>query len=170
MNPTVIIYDYHWKKKKQEQERFYSSNIREVLSFIMPAPPSPPFSRRGFSHPHLFCKLIQGHQQPDRLIKQSVRSRGSFTQWGQCMWYPLFSSPTEVDAKLLLSAYVGKDYICFSMNVLWCISGFECRSWVEARSPSGFITLENSQILIFYVFLQNWISQIERKIWAVICR
>ncbi len=60
-------------------------------------------------HPHLFCKLIQGYQQPGQLIRQSVCSRGSLSQQGHCTRCLLFSSPTEVYVNLLLSAFISEN-------------------------------------------------------------
>lgn len=75
------------------------------------------------SHPHLFCKLIQGYQQPGRLIRQSFGGGESLSQRGHCMMWPLFPSPTEVYVNLLCSPLSVKEVTrskkCLNITVLF---------------------------------------------------
>lgn len=122
INATVLIICDELTIKHRIKPEFISQILQKSCYSFMPAPPSLPLPHRGFSRPHLFCKLIHGHQQPGRLIKQSVGSRESLSQQGRCMLCPLFSSPTEVYVNLLLLAFLCENYRCLSMNVSPCLS------------------------------------------------
>lgn len=103
--PSKTINVKHWKKYEVIPQIL--EEYKSCYSF-MSAPSFTALPHRGFSgsRSHLFCKLIQGYQQPGRLISQSVGSRGSLSQRGHCMRCPLFSSPTEVYVNLLLLAFI----------------------------------------------------------------
>ena len=93
--------------KRNEIERFffkyYQSIVLVIHSFQPLFPCSSPhrFLWHG-SHPHLFCKLIQGYQQLHPFIRQPLGSRGSSSQRGHCRRFPLFKSLNEVHVNLLL--------------------------------------------------------------------